>query len=290
MENIIINVDSKFRNMTKYPNSGYIVQNLSENIKNCKYIRVSSIELPKIDDLFYSFNQVKDNQNFVININNVSNNIIIPTGSYNKQTIINIIQQQLNYQNINITITNINNYIKITNNLNTTISINFSNNSKYPSLGKLLGFNLNTYNINGFQSISGESELNLTDDKYILLRLNDYGTLNMEYSSIMQTNNNTVQEIPVQSSRNYMTKVLLSNYFNHCNHISKAHVFKQPVNINKLEIELFDSRGNRIDMTLNEYSLTIEIGIVTNSELSTKMENDTYRSNLMPNYNILPYF
>lgn len=292
MENIIINVDSRFRNTTKYPNPGFFIQNLSENIKNCKYIRVSSIELPQSDDLFYSLNNSKDNQNFVITINNNNYDIIISNGSFNKRTIINIIQQQLVSLNININISVNSNYVTISNNSNNNISINFSNNSKYPSLGKLLGFQYNNYNVNNNTSIGAETSLNFLDNKYFLLRINDYGSVNMEYSSVNISNNNTNQEMPVQSNRNYMAKILYQNniYLNNSNHISKSHVFKQPVNINKLEIELIDSIGNRIDMNLNEFSLTLELGIIVNSELFTKMEADVYRSNLMPMFNIPPYF
>jgi hypothetical protein len=59
-----------------------------ENIKNCKYIRVSTIELPQSNDFYYSLNSNKDNQNFILTINNQLFNIVVPTGSYNKQSII----------------------------------------------------------------------------------------------------------------------------------------------------------------------------------------------------------
>jgi hypothetical protein len=288
MENIIINIDSRFRNTTKYPNPAYFVQNLSENIKNCKYIRVSTIELPQSNDFYYSLNSNKDNQNFILTINNQLFNIVVPTGSYNKQSIISAIQSQLSNNNLNININNNSNYVTISNNLNTPVTINFSNNSNYPSLGRLLGFQNNTYIINNNRSISAELCLNLLDNKYFLLRINDFGTLNTEYSTVNMNN----AEMAVQSNRNFMAKILYqnNNYLTNTNNISKSHIFKQPVNINKLEIELVDSLGNRLDMNLNEFSLTIEIGIVTNSELFTKMEADIYRSNVMPMFNLPPYY
>ena len=63
MDNIILNVDSRFRDKKKYPNSAKFTYRMSETIKNCKYIRMSSIEFP---NLYYNFTLKKGNTSFKI--------------------------------------------------------------------------------------------------------------------------------------------------------------------------------------------------------------------------------
>ena len=58
MDNIIINIDSRFRNKQIYNNSGKFIYQLSEKIKNCKYIRLSSFEFP---NLYFTFTEKKNN-------------------------------------------------------------------------------------------------------------------------------------------------------------------------------------------------------------------------------------
>ena len=43
MENILINIDSRYRDKQKYLNSGFFIYEHDEPLKNIKYIRLSSI-------------------------------------------------------------------------------------------------------------------------------------------------------------------------------------------------------------------------------------------------------
>ena len=63
MENILLNVDSRFRMKDKYPNSAKFSYRASEKIKNCKYIRVSSIEFP---NLYWTFNYILKSKSPVV--------------------------------------------------------------------------------------------------------------------------------------------------------------------------------------------------------------------------------
>jgi hypothetical protein len=56
MENQLINIDSRFRNKNKYQNPGKFTFHLKEKIKNVKYIRLSSVELP---NLYFTFTDEK---------------------------------------------------------------------------------------------------------------------------------------------------------------------------------------------------------------------------------------
>ena len=80
MENIIINIDSRFRDKNKFPKSSSFSLALSERIKNCIYIRLSSIEFP---NLYFTFTELKKNTSFNITLDdNTVINIIIHDGFY----------------------------------------------------------------------------------------------------------------------------------------------------------------------------------------------------------------
>jgi len=53
MENIILNIDSEFRNMEHYPNSGYFSYKFKESIKNISlncFKRINTIFQPSQND------------------------------------------------------------------------------------------------------------------------------------------------------------------------------------------------------------------------------------------------
>ena len=47
--------------------------------------------------------------------------------------------------------------------------------------------------------------------------------------------------------------------------LTKEYIFKQPINISKLEIELVNALGQTINMNLINYSLTLEFGRIYDS-------------------------
>ena len=99
MDNYIINIDSRFRNKQLYNNSGKFVYTLSENIKNCKYIRLSSIE---ISNLYFTFTIKKQNTLFTIIKDNVSHIVTIDDGYYASDTLLSAIQVKLDIINTNL--------------------------------------------------------------------------------------------------------------------------------------------------------------------------------------------
>ena len=62
---------------------------------------------------------------------------------------------------------------------------------------------------------------------------------------------------------------------NGSNFLTKEYVFRQPVNITKLDIELLYFNGTNIDTNLLDYSLTLELIQI-------------YDSNKFSNYNFIP--
>ena len=266
MENILINVDSRFRDKKKYNNPGYFVFDLDEPLKNIKYIRLSSIELPTT---FYTFSDKYQNTFFKIKTGNDEFDIKIKNGNYNPDTLITTIQHIFNEINIEynseftILWDNIDYKVTITSNIN--FALIFLNDEIIQSLGYLLGYRqLDEYYIlenqqikliNGTQKFywSGDTFLDTTKEEYIFVRVNDYGTI---YNQIKK--------------KNLLAKVILFDsqfvFDNGANFLTKNYEFKQLVNINKLEIELILPTGFTIDLNLIDFSITFELGQIYDSK------------------------
>ena len=267
MENIICNIDSRFRDINSYKDSGLFTYKLNEPLKNIRYIRLSSIELPT---LFYTFLQDYNNISFqIITNDNVTHTIIIAEGNYDSNSIISQIQTSLDLINesgfvFSISWDSINYKVSFTN--TTPFTLIFDNDNNHRSLGDRLGFRLDNSNylavdqntefyISADRDLyywTGETFLDITKDNYVFLRINDYGVI---YNDVR---NNTLlakiilydQQFIIDTGANFLTKA-----FN----------FKQPINISKLEIELVNSLGQTINMNLINYSLTLEFGRIFDS-------------------------
>jgi hypothetical protein len=310
MENILINIDSSFREEDVYSNSGKFTYKLSENIKNCKYIRLSSIEIP---NLFYTFTQQRNNISFIIEVNNISYNITINEGNYTCDMMIKALKKSLKAipnNKFNINLNYVNGLITICN--NNPFTINFcNNNSIYKSLGYHLGFrnkNYTSISINipdsdsesdsdsevspesyTIYSITSEAQLDIIGDHYLFLKINNYGIIHNDYNYNKYNN--------IQGDKNILAKIILQNmkcmqnFDNGSNYLSKSYIFRQPININRFDIELIDMKGNTINMMSMNYSLTLELGIITDSNMNQDFTNNNMINNMqisglvgIPNY------
>lgn len=270
MENIICNIDSRFRDINSYKDSGLFTYKLNEPLKNIRYIRLSSIELPT---LFYTFLQDYNNISFqIITNDNVTHTIIIEEGNYDSTTIISQIQSSLDLINeidndnfvFSISWDSINYKISFTN--KTPFTLIFDNDSNHRSLGDRLGFRLDNSNYLAADQITkfnidvnmdlyywtGETFLDITKDNYIFLRVNDYGVI---YNDVR---NNTLLAKVILYDQQFIIDT-------GANFLTKAFNFKQPINISKLEIELVNALGQTINMNLINYSLTLEFGRIFDS-------------------------
>jgi hypothetical protein len=297
MENIIINIDSRFRDRTAYPNSAFFVYRLKEVLKNCKYIRLSSFEMP---NLYFTFTERKKNLSFNIIINSVTYTIKISPGMYNYEQLLVVIQTAIDTLisstgaltgvTITLSFTSITGFVTI--NSNTTFSLNFSNGDPYlKSLGYYLGFRKDTYtpltktvNSATVYYVTGESQLDTTGDHYLFLRLNDYGVIHHDFDNI--TNNYEISNsMKMPGRKNLLAKVIVAAqktehvFDNGSNFLTKSYIFKQPIDISRLEIELLEPSGFTLDLLYMDYSFTIEIGVITNSNLKDQFTNDLFNSN-----------
>ena len=83
----------------------------------------------------------------------------------------------------------------------------------------------------------------------------------------------------------------MQNFDNGSNYLSKSYIFRQPININRFDIELIDMKGNNINMMSMNYSLTLELGIITDSNINQDFTNNNMINNMqisglvgIPNY------
>lgn len=295
MENIIINIDSRFRDRTAYPNSAFFVYKLKEVLKNCKYIRLSSFEMP---NLYFTFSERKKNLSFTITINSVTYTIQISPGMYNYEQLLVVIQNAIDkiildnsiVATITLSFTSITGFVTINSTVN--FSINFNNNDSYlKSLGYYLGFRKNTYtattkivNTNTVYYIVSESQLDTTGDHYLFLRLNDYGVIHHDFDNI--TNSYELSNsMKTPGRKNLLAKVIVAAqktehvFDNGSNFLTKSYIFKQPIDISRLEIELLEPSGFTLDLLYMDYSFTIEIGVITNSNLKDQLTTDMFNSN-----------
>jgi hypothetical protein len=281
MENILVNIDSRFRNKKLYPNSGSYTYTLDEPIKNVSYVRVSSVELP---NMYYLFLNKYNNTTFEIHTASSQYTVQIQEGNYTSDLFISNIQSQLDaiatanggLTSFVISWDQINYRTTISN--NQPFSLVFGNgspNTPYDTLGYHLGFKYNDteYTIDKQQSqvVNGATKyywtsnsfLNTTKDEYLFLRINNYG--------------NIINEV---RDKNLIAKILLfdTQYIidNGSNFLTKMHKFKQPEKIHKFEIELISPRGLTIDMNDIEFSMTLEIGTIYDAR-----EYEKYDFNLM---------
>lgn len=135
----------------------------------------------------------------------------------------------------------------------------------YKSLGYYLGFRSDNFLLTSFinsdnpllSSIIGTKKINTRGDVYVFLRINDWGYIKFfdktMFSKILFFN--------------YEHNMKIDNYY-----IMKEYQFRQPVNIQKLEIELVDYLGNTVDLNGIDFSFTLSLRQVFNTDQKASIE------------------
>jgi hypothetical protein len=286
MENILINIDTRFRDHTRFNNPGSFTYYLNTPIKNISYIRLSSIELP---NLYYTFNTKYSNTSFIIISNGNQYIIQIENGNYVSEFMISAIQNLFDIiNNANgtsfiiswdaitylVTISDVNPF---------SLAFNNGSNSLH-SLGYYLGFRYDDDKYNSDDQLTmlnqftqqpnyywtSNTFLDVTRDEYLFLRINDYGVI---YNDIKDTS--LLAKIIVGDSQYVID--------NGSNFLTKMYKFKQPVNIIKFDIELITPLGVTVDMNDIDYSFTLELGQIYDSTLLSVFNETSLFSNTQNN-------
>jgi hypothetical protein len=284
MEKILLNIDSRQRDYITYSDSTFFKLDYtsdfnSANFKNINYISLVSIEFP---NTFYVFHESRFNTFFSVETTYTgggapslhTSKITIPSNNYDINTLVNSINVQLNDAHLNVgtfagSIINVSAGLNCSVNTNLNIisfnnlsagysfTINFNNNNNnYVSLGYLLGFRkLSIIVPIGEQKAT--AMFNIGGENYIFMRINDYGQnyINSKYPT------KVLAKIVLNKSKNELI-------FNNGNDIIfRTHKFRQPTDIKKLEIELLDYAGNRLNNNGVDYSFTIEMGSIYDEKI-----------------------
>lgn len=281
METKIINIDSINKINTNDTESNFVYN--IEKLKNIIEIKLSSVELPNTS---YAFSENKKNNKFIISAPNVNPllpddeyTVIIPEGNYTSASIINelntIFQNVLFINNFGIVL-NINSG-NVTISGDTNFKLSFPKYSEYQSFGDLLGFSELEYN--GSNSYTSNQIINVIDYHYCFLKINDLGYV-------------------YNDTHKYFAKIIISNkkyemVFEGSDFVTKDIKFRQPIDIERLHIQLYDPYNNLIEMNGVNLSLTIEFKIINNEILKIYKEQVFYDPELMEyilNDKMLDYF
>ena len=280
MEKILLNIDSRQRDYITYSDSSffkldYTSDFTSANFKNINYISLVSIEFP---NMFYVFHESRFNNFFSVqcsgtgdpNIHIGTFKITIPSNNYDINSLVNIINAQLNTAHLNIgtpivtdglkcsvdTNLNIISFVNMSSGYSFTINFN-NNNNNYVSLGYLLGFRKPSIIVPPNSTLQATAIFNIGGENYIFMRINDYGQnyINSKYPT------KVLAKVVLNKSKNELI-------FNNGNDIIfRTHKFRQPTDIKKLEIELLDYAGNRLNNNGGDYSFTIEMGTIYDEKI-----------------------
>jgi hypothetical protein len=259
MDNIILNVNSCFADLTKYT-TGNFVYPLDQEIKNIIYIKMGSIEFPTSN---YNFLSSKGNTSFKIGDGTIEDTVTIPDGNYESDTIILKIEELLDEinttrsQSYELSIDIFTGEINFSN--TDDFTLDFTNNTDYGSLGIHLGFKDNNYS---GTSILGETVINLNGPNYYFIKINNFNNVQDHYVK------NSFAKI-IKTKEGFDTIIEGKH-----DYVSKDMVFRSPINLSKLEIQIVDYKDNIIDFNGIDLSLTLEIGYIYDKKLYQQINNN----------------
>jgi hypothetical protein len=137
------------------------------------------------------------------------------------------------------------------------------NKLNYQSLGYFLGFRpkldnflLSSKIYNCSSIMKAQTYYSFIESDYIFIRINDWGYINF-YNQIL------------------FTKVILDKNLINYDKSNREYKFRQPINIQKLDIELVDYLGNTVDMNGYDYSFSLQLMQIINTEQKFIMEKES---------------
>ena len=241
--------------------------NIYSNINSKYYITNNNTSINN-NLLLFNFNAILDQSNVLIknsyeNYYFYINNTFIPINNFLSKTYL--------YTNNYITLQDFNNsnFIPSLNKDIATFEIDFNINNFTTSIGYCLGFkdpNLTTSIINqNYNYIKSQYIYNIKPINYILLYINNWGYINFD-------------------NKYLLSKIVFNTNNNNNNilHINNEFMYRQPMNIQKLEIQIIDYLGNQINLNGIDYSFTLELKQIINTNDKNIYEKN---NNNVFNYN-----
>lgn len=261
MENIIVNINSLYRDKSIYPNAQKFTYNLSSNLNNIIHMRLTSLEIPNVD---YVFTTEKNNKTFKITVGFVSETIVLDDGNYSSDTLINLITEKFDEINtargfdLSVTINVKSGKIVFSNDTAFTLDFSRTGDTTYPNLNYHFGF---TNEINTGTTITSDSVINLIGINYFFVKINNIS--------------NIIDEKVGDAFAKVIANVDKFNvqFEDFESFVTKDKQFRSPQNFNKLEIEIVDYLGNPLNMYNHDVSMTLELGYIYDLNLYNSIHN-----------------
>ena len=234
-------------------------------LKNVISLNLISVEFPCG---FYVFSDIAKNNTFYIKEmnTNLEGIITIPEGNYTTDTLILTIKLQINKTLLNsnrfdVIFDTITGKITILNSIN-KFTLNFSHldssNKIYNNFGWIIGYRKSLYE--NEKSYITESILNTSSSEYFYFYLNDYNISNCDKVVAVFDNNylenNILAKIPI------LVETFQYVYNNNSDFITKKRDFFGPVNIDKINVRIYNKFGEILFINNMDFSFTIEFEIL----------------------------
>lgn len=139
----------------------------------------------------------------------------------------------------------------------------------YPSVGYYMGY---------------RPDIKKEDDKFLLTPIWDETDLQLNATKIFDTTGDDYIFVKINDwgyidffNKPYFAKIILTTSLGNPqlnDYVNKEYRFRQPINVNRLDIELVDYLGNTLDMNGSDYSFTLEFRQMVNSD-----QKNTYERN-----------
>ena len=268
-----LSIDSRFadQNYGSPPDTSDFMIRLPETIKNVMRIRLSSTEIPVVEQ---TFTIEKGNTTFSITDNGSTTSYSIAEGNYTVAALAAAIDTQLSN---NHTVTIVQNRFVISHNSAFTLSIGSTDpkicsRKTHWGLGYYLGFRVP---YTGTRSITSTN--NAITAYAPPLTANNYYLMQLLCPDPLET---FLHRIDGNSAIPAFAKIIMSatsgtNYDDNSNMVRKEHTFLAPTNISQLRIRLLDPFGVPVRLNTADWSLTLEITEIVNTKMYDKL-NKTY--------------
>lgn len=267
MENYIINIDSSLSNESVKKNImiNDFTFTLQNPVKNVVELKMSSIEIPNTS---YLITKKKDNNYFLLSYNNSVSMIKITEGNFEPMDLKVIIEKELKKidEYFEVELIQYLYKIRIYHSNKKIFGLKFKNNSIYNSLGGILGYEKDKYD-DEFSYVA-EKMIYIIDNNYCFLHVNNFGHI-------------------YHNNRKYLSKIIMTSkkyemvFDGNHKYVSKNIIFKQPINIDVLNIKLEDFYGNLLELNSIPFSFTLELSVIKHSMLKRYKELTFYDPELM---------
>lgn len=275
-----LHFDSAFRDNYYNQNPANYTYTLPNSINDIVSMRLSSIDIPSS---WHTISYIQGTNRFILEIkgNCLCNvyEIVVPDGNYSSEELISYLNNNYFYMSNTDELLK---YIKISVNENSlrtvieiiteapedlTFSITFveeTTTNIMNTLGWILGFRLGKYNCVE-EAIQSEGLIDTGGNRYLFFALEDYQK-NKSNQHIVYFDNTTMNDSILGKVYLYNGRFSLNIFEDEGSNKNKIRKYFGPIRLTKFKVTLLDKFGNIIDLNQMDYSFSLELEILYNSD------------------------